>query len=96
MRESVIEGHRLIKEALPHGTWNVVPRGSNEPDPVTGVRPMHPPAGASHCFPSQSFAHSKLSGARASAGTDSKLIDPRKCNIEALASAVVVWEGLPC
>ena len=64
VRESVIEGHRLIKEALPHGTWSVVPRGSNEPDPVTGVRPMHPPAGASHCFPSQSFAHIKLIGPR--------------------------------
>lgn len=29
-------------------------------------------------------------------GTDSKLLDPRKCDPEQLASAVVVWEGLPC
>lgn len=44
VRESVIEGYRRIKEALPHGTWNVVPRDSNEPDKVTGVHPMHAPA----------------------------------------------------
>jgi hypothetical protein len=45
VRESVIEGYRLIKEALPHGTWNVVPRGSPgyEPDEA-GVLPMHAPA----------------------------------------------------
>ena len=45
VRESVIEGYRLLKEDLPHGTWNVVERDAPgfELD-ENGVRPMHPPA----------------------------------------------------
>eukprot|EP01052_Picozoa_sp_SAG31_P010990 SAG31_NODE_612_length_13548_cov_171.183285_7_plen_221_part_00 len=44
VRESVREGHRLIKSALPHGTWSVVPKDS--PDyklSEDGFRPIHPP-----------------------------------------------------
>ena len=45
VRESVLEGHRKIKEALPHGTWSVVPKGmpAYEPD-ENGVLPIHGPA----------------------------------------------------
>ncbi len=37
-----------------------------------------------------------IDGSANEPGTDSKLLDPRDCNVEQLASAVVVWEGLPC
>ena len=48
VRASVQEGYRLIKEAIPHGTWNVVPRAAQAGD--DDVKPMHPPAINQICF----------------------------------------------